>query len=139
MFDSPLVDDELLVYTLLKRELPEGATLAAELDVDSIDTLPFITYNVRGGDQSGNGPGLWSSPLTIRVFAEGQDAGWELCRDLYRVIHLWAEPGNSTVPGVAYVTNVTDLSKFSRDATVAMEGKQITQYTGSFELITRTI
>lgn len=139
MFDSPLIDDEQLVYLLLKRDLVDSVTLAAELDVESIDSMPFVTFNLRGGDQSGNGPGLWSCPLTIRVFAEGQDAAWELCSDLYRAVHMWAESGHSTVAGLGYVAVTTDLSKFSRDASVQMKGKNITQYTGSFELIIRSI
>lgn len=135
MYSPELVDDELFLFTLLKRDVPSGAVIAAEMDVDSIDNLPLITFSARGGDQAGNGPGLWTCPLTIRVFAEGQDSTWELCRTLYRIIHEWEIPGNGIVEDVAVVSTVTDLSKFSRDASVDMQGKNVTQYTGSFELI----
>lgn len=137
MADVELIDDELIIFTLLKRDLPDSVTIAAELDVDSIDHLPFVTFSVRGGDQVGNGPGLWNVPVTFRVFAEGQDSTWELCRDLFTIVHEWATPGASTLTGLGHVSAVDDVSKFSRDATVDIQGKNVTQYSGSFDLLIR--
>lgn len=136
--DSPvLLDDELLIFSLLKRDLDPSVMVSAELDVLSIDHLPLVMFSCRGGDQMGNGPGLWSSQLVLNVFAEGQDAAHEVCVALYRVVHEWALPNGSTVANAGYVTSVMDLSKFSKAPSVSMQGKNVTQYTGSFDLTIR--
>lgn len=132
-----LVDDEQLVFALLSRDLDDSVTVAAELDVDSIDTLPFVTFLSAGGEQGSNGPGLWSVQLTVNVFGDGSTAAWETCRAVYRAIHAWAKPGASSLPNLGHVSRVTDLSKFARVAAVAMQGKQITQYVGTFTLMIR--
>lgn len=137
MTDLPLLDDELLVFALLKRDLPESVTVGAELDIDSIDHLPLVTFGSVGGNPVSNGPGLWSIPITFRVFAEGQDATWELCRDLHEAVMNWALPGVANAEGIGQVHAVSVVSKFSRDATVDMQGKNVNQYSGSFELIVR--
>lgn len=137
MDSTELLDDELMIFTLLKRDLDPSVMVASELDVDSIDHLPLVTFSIRGGDQMGNGPGLWSTPLVLNVFAEGQDDTWEVCKALYRIVHEWTIPGNSTIPNVGYISSLTDLSKFSKDPSVSMQGKNVTQYTGSFDLTIR--
>lgn len=138
MVDLELVDDERLIFTLLVRDAPEGYTIAAELDIDTIDGLPFASFAVTGGEQGGNGPGLWTVYLTVNAFNEGQDATWDMCRVLYRIVHGWGELGTGALPGVGYVSSVRDVSKFTRTAAAVLEGKQITQYTGSFALTIRS-
>jgi hypothetical protein len=135
--DAELVDDEQLIFALLRRDLASSVGVAAELDVDSIDSLPFVTFIVTGGDQGANGPGLWAASLALNVFAQGQDEAWVTARAVYGAVHKWDTPGASILdaaPELGYVSRVTDLNKFSRVGSVEMQGKNITQYLGTFEL-----
>jgi hypothetical protein len=137
---TDLVDDEQLLYALFTRDLAPGTQCAAELDVDSFDDLPLVTFVTTAGDQNANGPGLWSVSLTVNVFADGQDAAWAVCKTVYGVIHAWATPGGGVLAGLpelGHISRVEDVSKFSRTATVDLGGKNITQYAGLFTLSIR--
>lgn len=145
---ADLIDDEQLVNHLLKRDAPTPAdipwlrtagVIEAELDVDSIDMLPFTTYRVSGSGQDGNGPGIWTATLTMNVYLESGDAAFDVCRHWYRKVHRWSVPGEGVVDGVGSVSEVEDLSKFSRVVSgLSIIGKHATQYVGSFGLALRS-
>lgn len=138
MWDSAeLIDDEQLIYKLLQTTAPEGSTVIADLDVDSIEDLPCITFVVTGEGQTGNGPGLWDATLLVNVFAD-DDTAFTVCKALYRGIHLWEHPDHGFIEGIGAVEEVGDVSKFSRLVSgVQMIGKSVTQYSGTFGLALR--
>jgi hypothetical protein len=138
LMNTELVDDEQLIFQLLRRDLDDSVQVASEMDVDSIEDLPFVSFSLSGGEQDGNGPGLWRSSLTLNVFDKSQDSAWETCRELYRSVRTWEIPGESSIEGLGYVSSVTDMSKFSRIATVTLQGKNIVQYSGMFFLTIRS-
>lgn len=135
MFDAnTLVDNELMVSTLLKRDIPD-AVIAAELDVESIDETPMVMFMATTGEQRG-GPGLWSTTFTVDVFALDSEQAFQLCIRVYDAIHAWDMPGGSDTEW-GYVNRVVDLSSFTRLSTQFMQGKHVTQYAATFVLIIR--
>lgn len=132
---AALLDDERLVYTLLTEDAGAIGTIAADLDVESIDQVPFITFTTVGEGQT-RGVGFWPVTLTLSVFAEATNA-FEITQQLYAVIHGWT---GRVVPGVGGVQDVDDIAKFGRiGSNVDMIGKTISQRTGSFALTLRSL
>lgn len=132
---AALIDDERLVFQLLRRDLPPGVMVAAELDVEAWDELPFVTF-ITAGDSSGNGPGLWECSLTLNIFGEGE-AAFALAQEVYQAVHSWDMPGVAVLPGIGSVEAVADVSKPSRTASVSIGGKNTTQYSAIFRLALR--
>jgi hypothetical protein len=131
-----LLDAELLLMTLLDDALPGvGITVAAELDISSINDTPMVVLHMDSGDQERNGPGLWSAFVTVSVFAISGSSGWDACVTVYDTIHDWAMPGSDTPLG--HVVRVTDTSSFTRSPVIQMQGKNVTQWTALFELTLR--
>ena len=136
---ADLLDDEQLFYFLLSRDKPADSVVSAELDVDSIDFLPFTTFRVSGSGQDGNGPGLWTATLSLTVYIESGDGAFDVCKHWYQKVHGWALPGVGILADVGSVEQVEDLSKFSRVVSgLSIIGKHATQYVGSFDLTLRS-
>jgi hypothetical protein len=135
---SPLIDsDRLFQQLLVGIEIP-GVTVAADLDVDSFDDVPFVTHNASIA-QSGNSEGIWTAALTVTAFIEANTESFKTVQALYDGIHAWGEaPWDHIVPGVGAVETIRDVEAFTRvGQAVRMFAKSVTQYTGSFELTIR--
>ena len=132
LFDVVLLDNDGLFNTLLNAIAAPGETVGAELDEGSFGELPFIThFSTAAQDQ--NGPGLWAGTLTVNIFADAAD-GFTVAQRFYAGIHAWTEPGVGVTPGIGGITQIGDISAFSRiGEAVQMEAKSVVQYTGSFE------
>lgn len=134
---APLIDAEQLVYTLLKRDVESRIAevlVLADLDVDSIENLPVVTYALSGGGQESNGRGLWEYTLSLNMFAEDNDA-FDVAKAVYEAVWSWDEPGVAVLPGIGSVNAVADVSAPSRLVSgVQMIGKHVTQYTAAFAL-----
>lgn len=133
-----LIDSDRLFSRLLDALDIPGAEVAADLDIDSFDDVPFITHHSLIA-QTGNAPGLWSAVLTVNVFLEATDATFGIVRAVYRGIHSWEDPESGIVPGVGAVESIDrDVEAFTRRGqSVDLNAKSVTQYTGSFELTIR--
>lgn len=132
-----LLDAGLLFQTLLDAAKPEGSTVAADLDVESFDAVPFITHSWTIA-QDRNGPGLWSVMLTINLFLETTGA-FDTVAGLYEAIHAWGEdPDAAIVPGVGAVESVEDSSAIQPvSGEVLMNTKAVRHYQGTFEITAR--
>jgi len=130
-----MIDPEELLYTLLKRGKPDGSTVAPETDLDSIDSLPLVLYDVIGDGQDGNGPGLWNVTLNLSVIGATLDDARTTARAFYDLVWSWNDdPEAATVDGVGTVSSVADASLFSRQPSSDIAVHDITQYDGSFDL-----
>lgn len=142
MIDAgPLIDDEVLVYQLLHRDLTAqteipNVTVSASVDVDEQVgiTLPFVSFSLGGDGQLSNGAGLWNSVLDVSCIANGMDAAKALARLLYRIVHAWSIPGTANVPGIGGIVDVGDVSKFSRQPAAQLSDSLLVQYDGSFAI-----
>lgn len=131
-----LLDDEQLIYALLRRDMAPEVMVAPEVDVTTWDTLPYATFFCIA-EEVASGPDLWSVLVTYNAFGDGSGEAFELCRSLHAVTHSWATPGVAVLPGLGSIEDVTTVSKFSRVGTVTVYGKNVTQYAGSYSLLTR--
>lgn len=129
---GPLLDADTLFQTLLTRLAIPGATVEADLDVDSFDEVPFITHQSIIA-QDNNGPGLWTVTLSVNLFI-GPENPFPTVASLYAGIWSWNLPLEGVVDGVGSVSEVIDGSAFSRLGAAQMLNKVVTQYVGSFEL-----
>lgn len=139
-----MIDAELLIKTLLDRDMPAGATAVPSIDVDVMDVFPMITFHVSVGQAIDNSspPQGWTVTLDLDVFDDDLDDAKALAFAVYDIVHAWAD-GFAIPPAivndVGYVSHdsVEDNSIFTRVLTVDVESKQVTQYAGSFDLILR--
>lgn len=142
MIDAePLIDDEVLVYQLLLRDLTAqteipGVTVSASVDVDEQAgiTLPFVSFSLAGDGQLANGAGLWDSVLDVSCIANGMDAAKALARLVYRIVHAWSIPGTAHVPGIGAIVEVGDVSRFSRQPSARLPDSLLVEYDGSFAI-----
>lgn len=110
-------------------------TTEADLDVDSIEEIPFVTHSeiIARVDES-----LWDVNLTINLFLD--PAGAQPIVDvLYDVVTTWAEnPDAGIIPGVGAVEKLEDASAFMPvSGEVLMVNKVVRHYQGSFNLRVR--
>jgi hypothetical protein len=138
---EPLIDDEVLVFQLLFRDLTAqteipNVTVSASVDVDEQEgiTLPFVSFSIGGDGQLSNGAGLWSSVLDVSCIANGMDAAKALARLVYRIVHAWSIPGNATVPEIGGIVDVGDVSKFTRQPAARLDDSLLVEYDGSFAI-----
>jgi len=141
-----MIDAEAYLYELFTRDIEdagfdEDVTVAADIDVQVMDELPYWTFSVIGDGQQSNGDDLWSYTLTVSVFAEGMDATKNSARAMYDLVHAWdTDPGATqltTGGDTIWVSSLDDIDLPSRLASAEIAGRNITQYTGSFGLALR--
>lgn len=139
---NDLIDIDRLIQTLLESTMDgivPPSSIAADLDVDDLDNIPFITHNTSIA-QDRNGNGFWSANLTLVAHVEASTAAFNtIIRPLYLGVHSWDLPQNGIVPGVGAVERVEqDIQAFTRlGRGVPMLNKVVTPYVGSFELSIR--
>lgn len=128
-----MIDAESLIRSLLIRDT--DATVYAEQDTSDTDplTLPAVVWDLTVDGQTGNGDGLWSGMLGLRVIAVPDEA-FSTASDLYDAVHGW--PADSTVDG-AWVTYVRDVQTVNRPQSTNTVGKGVSLYQMSFTIIIR--
>lgn len=132
-----MFDPELLVYRLLSRDAPDSIQVHSEYDVTTWDNLPYSTFVVIT-EPSGNSKLLWSCTLIVNAFGDGALQAIESAETLYDIVHGWAVPGNGNVAELGTVESVDDVSLFARISAVPINGKNVTQYSGTFTLNLRS-
>lgn len=137
---AELIDSDVLFQALLMEgEIVPAGQVAAEVDVDTFDAIPFVTHSSLIA-QDGNGRGLWTATLQLTAFTDGTVSAFNaVVRPLYALVHSWGElPTNGIVPGVGAVERVQDIQAFNRQGKgVPMNNKTVVPYVGSFELSIR--
>ena len=129
-----MLDAELVVYTLMQRGLIgdlAGLLVVPETDNQSLAKLPLVQFSTSGDGQSANGPALFQVTLDLNLFTEGIDAGRRFSGLLYDLVWSWMLPGLGVVAGAGAVSEVYDISTFSRVGTPELTGHGATQYAGS--------
>lgn len=113
-------------------------TVAADLDVDSIDHLPFITHATQVA-QDRNAAGLYSGVLTVNIFLAPADTPLTFVEAIYDGVWSWDRFDGGDMPGVGGVEAIdSEIQAFTRLATaVQMLNKSVTQYVGSWNLTIR--
>jgi hypothetical protein len=136
-FDVKLLDNDQLFQKLIVGIAPPGASVAADLDVNSFEEIPFITH-FSTAVQDGNANGLWIVTLSVSLFDEPANA-FSRVEQLYQGIWGWDDPTKGIVPGIGAIESIDqELSAFSRVGGEAqMENKTAIQYTGSWQLTAR--
>lgn len=135
-----MLDGNGLLYTLLRRLLPLEVTLRPNIDLDAIDSLPYVTFTGLGGQALNDGGGIppiaWDWSLDIQIVHSNLDAAKELASDLYDGIHGWNDVWGSShiVDGVGHVSSVTDRSLFGVIGKADVPGHTLVQLAGGFSL-----
>jgi hypothetical protein len=134
------VDAEELLVTLVAASLPEAEVRAAP-DVDTIDVLPLIIVSPGQGQSVDSQRGLgWVWQTHFSVLASEEEAASTLADKLYETIYSYANSWDPTVGrivGVGAITNVEDISIFSRTVTTVTPAGGLTQFDGTFAITVR--
>ncbi len=129
-----MLDIEQLLFTLLERDKPSGATVQLNADTAAVNEFPFVTYDYHGFGQNVNGDGLWHCVLDLNVFLDDATATFSTISAFNDAVHAWGDLQTGVVPTVGHVQTVTDLSIFSPVDDPVIQGRTVMQYAGSFTL-----
>lgn len=113
--------------------------VGADLDTDSFEHVPFITHRSLVA-QDRNAPGLYSVTLTVSLFLDVSETGFEWVQGFYDRIMLWdSVEMTGIVRGVGGVESIDrEVAAFDRMTSgVQMLNKSVTQLVGSWELTVR--
>lgn len=110
-------------------------TTEADLDVDSIEEIPFVTHSETIARVDEN---LWDVNLTVNLFLEPVSAQ-AIVDALYEDVTSWGEdPDAGVVQGVGGIERLEDSSAFVPiSGEVLMVNKIVRHYQGSFSLRVR--
>lgn len=133
-----MLDLEKLIYELLKKSLPD-VTILPDVEVDSINHFPLITFTVVGGsalDLSGPRPNGWEADLSISLFEDDIDKAKALALTVYDVVWSWDDPFNDAgrIEGLGNAASIDDKSIFTRVGSVAIDDLTVTQMAGEYSL-----
>lgn len=129
------VDFERLMKALLAYP---GLAVVPAVDVDSLDTLPLLTYMGGNGHLITNGypASGWEWSLFLTLFTDSLADGAGLADTIYQNVHGME---GQVVAGVGSVSTVEDEAMFDRVGTTALPDKSIVQHNASFTVRVRPV
>lgn len=137
-----MIDAEVYLNLLLTRDYAalgvDADTITPDLDVDELDRLPAVTWNVVGAGQVANGGGLWSFILNMNFFGDGMDEAKASAKTGYDLVHGWDNDPTVTVLPVdgadTWVSALADQDIPTRLGRAVIDGRNVVQYAGSFAI-----
>jgi hypothetical protein len=135
------VDGNLLVVTLLQNYFGDRVTVAVSSDVDTIDHLPFIVVDARQGQKvPGSSHAMaWQWSVELEFLADGI----EECADIADETHEMLEAiqsawdGRGIIPGIGAITGVEVTSIPTKTGSTELPAGNLTQFHGSFDILTQ--
>lgn len=124
-----------LAQSILEHEKYPGLVVINDLDADSGEHTPVVSWTViNGGQQS---YGLWSVILALTVLCVPSDMD-ELLPHLYAQVVSWNEPGVGILAEDQFgVETVTDMGVFDATSQGILNGKHVLQFNAQFRLNVR--
>lgn len=142
-----MIDAEVYLAKLLARDVEatlepgEEVFIAPDIDIAELRIRPALLWTLIGDGQVANGDGLWRYTLTLSIYGEGMDAAKRWARFFYNLVHHWDDRADLTeleVDGdTIWVSTVEDIDLPTRQASADIDGRNVTQYVGSFDLALR--
>jgi hypothetical protein len=129
---KPRVTIDFLYLMIELLDYP-GLTVAPDVDVDSMDTLPLLTVSGFNGHAISNGGyqvrGFeWT--LSLSLYTDGGlEQAVDLADTVYQIVHGMEGAG---IVGVGAVNSVEDGSMFDRVGAASLPDKTIVQQSASF-------
>jgi len=136
--DTGRLDTDLLLQKLLRRDIAQTVTVLGELDFDTIENTPAVTHSSTTPGQGSNGLGLRRVTVTLNLYALTVATAVEVADQVTRAVHAWDAPDSAGIDGVGTVEKVTDIDELSHVDSPTLIGKDVVQYSGSFELLIRS-
>lgn len=154
--DQDVIDVDVYVHLLLTQsitaafaagdfgDLIEAApSCTPDIDVDTLESLPAVTWNILADGEVANGPGLWNFVLNLNCFGNGMDQAKALARGMHSIAEAWEEATVSTVIVVdgddVWLSSVdTDRDIPTRQAAAIIDGRLTVQYSGSYGIGVRS-
>jgi hypothetical protein len=121
-----------------------GFTLwvAPDIDVQTLDELPALTWNLSSDANDMNGPDAWNFILNANVFGDGMDQAKSAMRHVDSLVQEWFEDPGPTVIDVdgdrIAVADGETLDYPSRQATSDLPARLVVQYSASYRLLMRS-
>jgi hypothetical protein len=136
-----MLDLSHLMFQLLRRPLPYTITIRDEVDVDTIDELPTITYRLIPGPSidggTGKPPSAWACELGLDIFAPNFKDATKLAGEVYDLLHTWNDVWGEAhiIPELGHASKVEDRGLFSKVYDGPLDSEtSITQLSGLFGL-----
>ena len=136
------VDGNLLTVQVLQRHFGDRVAVAAGADVDSIDNLPLIIVDAAFGNRAGDSSVAmaWQWNVSVAIVGIGIELVADIADELHEFLESFQESwdmSHGIIPGVGAITatNVTAIP--TKSASTAIPTGNLTQFDGSFEILTQ--
>lgn len=123
---------KLMQHNLETGRYP-GSTVIVDLDSESYDDLPLVSWMFLNEGQSAHG--LWNGILSLTVLCEVKDAG-NMLPHIYKQVHGWESLDKGALDseklGIETVTDGGTVFDFINQT--FLRGKHIAQFNSTFRL-----
>lgn len=122
------------IQTILESGKYPGSEVIADIDADSYQYLPLVTWTYLNNGQ--HNYGLWGGTLAVTILCD-PSISESLLGHVYKQIHSWndLDPDMGEMSNLKLgVENVIDRSVFDLVHSTLMNGKSVGQFNGQFEL-----
>lgn len=123
------------IQTILEEDRFPGSTVIVDLDANSYEDLPLVSWTFLNSGQRDYG--LWGGILAVNVICVPRDAE-DLLSHVYAQVHAWGALDKGELPGVGLgVETVADQAVFNIVSQAVVNGKHVAQFSGQFGLTIR--
>jgi len=152
-----MIDVEVYLNLLLKQSIAaayaankfDPALFAAapwcspDIDIDTLDNFPAVTWNILADGEAANGPGLWYFVLNLNLFGNGMDQAKALMRVMHDIAEAWDADTATTAINVdgddVWLSGVdTDRDIPTRLPAAIIDGRMVVQYSGGYGIGVRS-
>jgi hypothetical protein len=141
-----VIDAEVYIHDLIEQSMtatapPSDLWVAPDIDVDTLEELPALTWNLSGDSSTANGPGLWNYVLNVSIFGDGMDQAKQFAKYVDAMVQSWDVDPLATAIEVdgsdVACAGVDDVQLPARQATADIGGRLVVQYVGIYALALR--
>ena len=135
-----MLDADLLIRALLVAAVPELSP-TPEIEGGKVGLTPTLRFHVLAIRAVSNSPGkpkAWTATLTLTVIAKGLSALNKACSDSYDAVWAWDDAfvgAGRAHPEIGYVSNISDISAFSRAPRSDVTASEFRQASATFSLL----
>lgn len=123
------------IQHILEEHGYPGLTVIVDLDAESYDEVPFVSWTFINQGQRDHG--LWVGILALTVLCMPEDAG-VILPHLYKQTHQWELPDRGELSSASLgIESVTDSMIFDEVNLGILNGKDVAQHNAQFRLLVR--
>lgn len=125
----------------LDLDPPVDLWVAPDIDVDQLDHLPALTWNITGDGEAADGPNADGFILNVSIFGDGMDQAKATAIHVDEVAMKWFDDPWATAATFdnhsVVVATGERIDTPTRLPAAEINGRLVVQYSGSYRLLLR--